>query len=159
MSSSRLTGRQWCYDFVLLDKMTMVCIFFQSEAESTEIIEEFEEKLADHSTRSRSSVSEDIKTASPSASANASIAEDLASYQSPGASRTETRASNGHGGSGSAERKRVLSEGDSDEGSAKEGTLSASKGSPTASDSTVMQKLKKLKNQSSERLVGISEKH
>ena len=80
----------------------------------------------------------------------------MPNYQSPGASRTETRPSNGHGGSGAAERKRRLSEGDSDEGSAKEGTLSASKGSPTASDSTVMQKLKKLKNQSSERLVGIN---
>ena len=126
---------------------------FQSEAESTEIIEDFEEQAADNSTRSRSSVSEDIKIASPSASAGASVAEELARYQSPGASRSETRASTGHGGSGGAERKRRLSEGDSDEGSAKEGTLSASKGSPTASDSTVMQKLKKLKNQSSERLV------
>ena len=123
---------------------------FQSEAESTEINEEFEDKTADHSTRSRSSVSEDIKTASPSAPAGASVAEELPSYQSPG----ET----GHGVSGAAERKRKLSEGDSDEGSAKEGTLSASKGSPTASDSTVMQKLKKLKNQSSERLVEINGK-
>ena len=128
---------------------------FQSEAESTEIIEEFEGKPADHSTRSRSSVSEDIKTASPSVSANASVAEELPSYHSPGASRTENHPSNG--GSGAAERKRRLSEVDSDEGSAKEGTLSASKGSPTASDSTVMQKLKKLKNQSSERLVGIND--
>lgn len=129
----------------------------KSEAESTEIIEELEEKPADHSTRSRSSVLEDITTASPSASANASVAEELPSYQSPGASRTETRPSNGHGGSGTAERKRLLSEGDSDEGSAKEGTLSASKGSPTASDSTVMQKLKKLKNQSSERYLTLRE--
>ena len=127
---------------------------FQSEAESTEINEEFEEKPADHSTRSRSSVSEDIKTASPSASAGASVAEELPSYQSPGESRTET----GHGGSGATDRKRRLSEGDSDEGSAKEGTVSASKGSPTASDSTVMQKLKKLKSQSSERLVQINGK-
>lgn len=110
-------------------------------------------KPADHSTHSRSSVSEDIKTASPSASANTSVAEDLPSYQSPGASRTESRPANGSAGSGAGERKRRLSEGDSDEGSAKEGTLSASKGSPTASDSTVMQKLKKLKNQSSERSV------
>lgn len=134
--------------------VTYFIYLFQSEAESTEIMEEFYEKPADHSTRSRSSVSEDIKTASPSASANASVAEDLPSYQSPGAaSRTESRPSNGAAGSGADERKRRLSEGDSDEGSAKEGTLSASKGSPTASDSTVMQKLKKLKSQSSERSV------
>ena len=127
---------------------------FQSEAESTEIAEEFEDKPADHSTRSRSSVSEDIKTASPSASQSASVAEDLPGYQSPLASRSESRPSGGaRDESRSAERKRTLSEGDSDEGSARDGTPSAAKGTPTASDSTVMQKLKKLKNQSGEKWV------
>lgn len=131
--------------------MFNICCF-QSEAESTEIIEEFEDKPADHSTRSRSSVSEDVKTASPSASQTASVDEELPSYQSPGASRSETHPSIGsHGGPGSGERKRALSEGDSDDGSARNGIPSATKESPTASDSTVMQKLKKLKNQSGEK--------
>ena len=125
-------------------------VVFQSEAESTEIIEEFEDKPADHSTDH--SVSEDIKTVSPSAPQTASVAEDLPSYQSPGVSRSESRPSNTPGGgSGSGERKRALSDGDSDEGSAKDGAPSAAKGSPTASDSSVMQKLKKLKNQSGEK--------
>lgn len=115
------------------------------------MVEELDEKPADHSTGSRSPISEDIKTASLSASAAASIAEEIPTHQSPGASRAESRPSSAE--SGTSERKRRLSEGDSDEGSAKEGTVSATKGSPTASDSTVMQKLKKLKHQSSERSV------
>ncbi|RMX60147.1 hypothetical protein pdam_00010105 [Pocillopora damicornis] len=127
----------------------------KSEAESTEVVEELDEKPADHSTGSRSSVSEDIKTASLSASAAASIAEEIPTHQSPGASRAESRPSSAE--SGTSERKRRLSEGDSDEGSAKEGTVSATKGSPTASDSTVMQKLKKLKHQSSERYLTLRE--
>ena len=129
----------------------IILVVFQSEAESTEIIEEFEDKPADHSTDH--SVSEDVKTASPSAPQTASVAEDLPSYQSPGVSRSESRPSNTPGGgSGSGERKRALSDGDSDEGSVRDGGApSAVKGSPTASDSSVMQKLKKLKNQSGEK--------
>ena len=97
-------------------------------------------------------MSEEIKTASPSAAHTTNIAEDLPSYQSPVASRSESRPSNdSRSGPGSGERKRALSEGDSDEGSVRDGTPSAAKGSPTASDSTVMQKLKKLKNQSGEK--------
>lgn len=120
----------------------------QSEAESTEIIEEFEDKAADHSTDH--SVSEDIKNASPSASKTASVTEELPSFQSP--SRSESHPYNvSRVGSGSGEQKRALSEGESDEGSVRDGASFATKGSPTASDSTVMQKLKKLKNQSGEK--------
>lgn len=128
----------------------------KSEAESTEIVEEFEDKPADHSTRSHAS--EEIKTASPSAAHTTSIAEDLPSYQSPVVSRSESHPSNdSRSGPGSGERKRALSEGDSDEGSARDGTPSAAKGSPTASDSTVMQKLKKLKSQSGEKYLTLRE--
>lgn len=98
-------------------------------------------------------MSEDVKTVSPSASHSASIVEELPSYQSPGASRSESRPTyeSARGDSASGERKRPLSEGDSDEGSARDGPHSAVKDSPTASDSTIMQKLKKLKSQSGEK--------
>ena len=111
-------------------------------------MEELEDKPpGDQSTDQ--SVSEDIKTASPSASQNASVVDELPSYQSPGLSRSDSRAFSGS--RVESERKRPLSEGESDDGSAKDGTNSATKGSPTASDSTVMQKLKKLKSQSGEK--------
>ena len=102
-------------------------------------------------------MSEDVKTVSPSASHSASIAEELPSYQSPGASRSESRPTyeSARGDSASGERERPLSEGDSDEGSARDGPHSAAKDSPTASDSTIMQKLKKLKSQSGEKWVDI----
>ena len=102
-------------------------------------------------------MSEDVKTVSPSASHSVSIAEELPSYQSPGASRSESRPTyeSARGDSASGERKRPLSEGDSDEGSARDGPHSAAKDSPTASDSTIMQKLKKLKSQSGEKWVDI----
>ena len=120
----------------------------KSEAESNDIMEEYEDKATgDQSTDH--SISEDIKLASPSASQSPSVVDDLPSYQSPGVSRSESRASNGS--RGGTEKKRPLSEGDSDDGSVKDWTNSAAKGSPTASDSTVMQKLKKLKNQSGEK--------
>ncbi|KAK3727166.1 hypothetical protein QZH41_015183, partial [Actinostola sp. cb2023] len=48
-------------------------------------------------------------------------------------------------------RKRSLSEGESDDGAPSGSAASKSKGSPTTSDSIVMQQLKKLKSQSSER--------
>ena len=125
-----------------------LCSCHQSEAESNEIIEEFEDKPAgDQSTDQ--SISEEVKTASPSTAPSASVVDELPSYQSPGAGRSESHAtSEDRGGS---ERKRSLSEGESDDGSAKDANSSAAKGSPTASDSTVMQKLKKLKHQSGEK--------
>ncbi|XP_031558415.1 centrosome-associated protein 350-like isoform X2 [Actinia tenebrosa] len=48
-------------------------------------------------------------------------------------------------------RKRLFSEGESDDGVASGSVAAKSKGSPTSSDSFVMQQLKKLKSQSSER--------
>lgn len=126
----------------------------KSGAESNEIMEELEDKPpGDQSTDQ--SVSEDIKTASPSASQNASVVDELPSYQSPGLSRSDSRAFSGS--RVESERKRPLSEGESDDGSAKDGTNSATKGSPTASDSTVMQKLKKLKSQSGEKYLTLRE--
>ena len=102
-------------------------------------------------------MSEDIKTVSPSASHSASIAEELPGYQSPGASRSESRPTyeSTRGDAAAGEKKRPLSEGDSDEGSTRDGPHSAAKDSPTASDSTIMQKLKKLKSQSGEKWVDI----
>ena len=98
--------------------------------------EELEDNPADQSARSHSAVSEDVKTDSPTVTA--SVAEEFSPLY--GSQESVTR-----------EKKRPLSEGESDEGSTVEGTYSAAKGSPTASDSTVMQKLKKLRSQSSER--------
>ena len=125
--------------------MRRLCFCHQSEAE---IIEEFEDKPAgDQSTDQ--SISEEVKTASPSTAPSASVVDELPSYQSPGAGRSESHATSGD--RGGSERKRSLSEGESDDGSAKDANSSAAKGSPTASDSTVMQKLKKLKHQSGEK--------
>ncbi|XP_015774007.1 PREDICTED: centrosome-associated protein 350-like [Acropora digitifera] len=126
----------------------------KSEAESNEIIEEFEDKPAgDQSTDQ--SISEEVKTASPSTAPSASVVDELPSYQSPGAGRSESHATSGD--RGGSERKRSLSEGESDDGSAKDANSSAAKGSPTASDSTVMQKLKKLKHQSGEKYLTLRE--
>ena len=118
-----------------------------SAAGVDEIAEELD-KSADMTSRSHSQITEDIQ--SPVPSHDASIAEELSSFHSPTASGTQTfptYSSQEQPEEGAADRKRLMSEEESDE------RAPAFKDSPSVSDSTVMKKLKKLRRHSSERYV------
>ena len=124
--------------------------FSQSKDESAADVVDIPEELdrsADQPSQRRSQITEDIK--SPSPSHDASVTEELSVLQSPTASGTQSFPTYGDSPDGAdvseREGKRAQSEDESDE------RVAPVKESPSASDSTVMKKLKKLRRHSSER--------